>query len=116
MTRLFAGTPFDRPPRCEVCEELEDNCTCPPPEPQQNLLAPEKQTARIAIEKRKRGKQVTIVRDLDPDGNDLPAILTRLKTVCGAGGTIKDGTIEIQGRHTDSVRTQLQTMGYKVKG
>ena len=60
--RLFEGTPFDRPPRCERCGELEEQCTCPPPEPMR--LPPGEQTARIAVEKRKRGKRVTVVSTL----------------------------------------------------
>ena len=112
--RLFEGTPFDRPPRCERCDKLEEECDCPPEaEP---TLAPEKQTARISIEKRKKGKVVTIVRNLPAVGNDLPALLTKLKTACGAGGTLKEETLEIQGRHLDSVRDVLQKIGYRVKG
>ncbi len=34
MTRLFAGTPFDRPPTCERCGKLVEDCACPPPEPE----------------------------------------------------------------------------------
>lgn len=117
MTRLFAGTAFDRPPRCETCDELEEECKCPPPpEPERELIPPEKQTARLALEKRKRGKMVTVIRGLDPDGNDFPALLTTLKTNCGAGGTIQDDAIEIQGKQLDRVRTELQRIGYKVKG
>ena len=111
--RLFEGTEFDRPPRCEVCGELEAECTCPPPE--KARLAPEKQTARIAVEKRKRGKQVTVVRGLSPDESNLAELLTKLKSQCGAGGTLKDGEIEIQGDQADRVREALRQIGYRVK-
>ncbi|MEZ6060507.1 MAG: translation initiation factor [Planctomycetaceae bacterium] len=111
--RLFAGTQFDRPPRCERCGELEDDCTCPPPEPVR--IAPEKQTARLAVEKRKRGKLVTVIRGLDPAQNDLPSLLTRLKSACGAGGTIAADNLEIQGSHIDRIRSELRTIGYQVK-
>ena len=117
MTRLFAGTQFDRPPRCEVCDKLETDCDCPPaaaPGPQR--IAPEKQTARLSIEKRKKGKMVTVVRNLDPDGNDLTELLTRLKNTCGAGGSIQDAAIEIQGKHIDRIKAELQKLGYKVSG
>ncbi len=30
---LLAGTIYDRPPRCERCDQPESDCTCPPPEP-----------------------------------------------------------------------------------
>ena len=117
MTRLFAGTQFDRPPRCEQCDELEEDCQCPPqaaPEPER--IPPEKQTAKLAVEKRKRGKVVSVIRGLDAGGNHLSELLTLLKTKCGAGGTIQGDTIEIQGKHLDRLRTELQSIGYKVKG
>ena len=112
--RLFEGTEFDRPPRCERCGELEADCSCPPEPPP--LTPPGKQTARIAVEKRKKGKVVTVIRGLPGDGNDLPSLLTRLKSDCGAGGAIKDESIEIQGRQLDRVRDVLQNIGYRVKG
>ena len=112
--RLFEGTKWDRPPRCEVCGELEEDCTCPPPEAPK--IPPEKQTAQLAIEKRKKGKMVTVVRGLPPEGNDLPALLAELKTVCGAGGTIKDDALEIQGKHLDRIREHLAQLGYRTKG
>lgn len=112
--RLFEGTQFDRPPRCETCGELEEECTCPPPEPER--IPPEKQTARLAIEKRKKGKVVTVVRGLPGEGNDLPGLLTELKTTCGAGGTLKDDVIEIQGKHLDRIRGHLDKLGYRTKG
>ena len=117
MTRLFAGTQFDRPPKCDRCGRLEEQCECPPPEPEPpTYLAPEKQTARLAVEKRKRGKVVTVIRGLAAEENDLSALLTRLKTLCGAGGTIQQDSIEIQGRHMDRLRVELKTIGYQVKG
>ena len=112
--RLFEGTEFDRPPRCERCGELESDCECPSEPPP--LIPPEKQTARIAIEKRKKGKVVTVIRGLPPEGNDLAGLLTRLKSDCGAGGSLQDDSIEIQGRQLDCVRDVLTKIGYRVKG
>ncbi len=111
--RLFEGTPFDRPPHCEKCGELEDACVCPPPV--KELKPSNKQTARIAVEKRKQGKLVTVVRGLASADNDLPALLTRLKSTCGAGGTLKDETLEIQGDHVDQIASLLKDIGYKVR-
>ena len=112
--RLFEGTPFDRPPRCERCEELEADCQCPPAPPPR--VPPSEQTARLSVEKRKKGKVVTVVRGLSVEGNDLPGLLTQLKAACGAGGTLKEGDLEIQGKHLDRVRQLLKTIGYRVKG
>ncbi|CAN5860833.1 translation initiation factor [soil metagenome] len=115
MGRLFAGTPWDRPPRCERCGELEADCRCPPPEPEPKRLDPAQQTARLRVEKRPKGKLVTVLRGLDPVGNDLEALAARLKSACGSGGTVKDGTIEIQGEHLDKVESALAAIGYKTK-
>lgn len=111
--RLFEGTEFDRPPRCERCDQLEAECECPTPEPVR--IPPEKQTARLAIESRKNGKRVTVIRGLSAAGNDLPGLLTRLKNSCGAGGTLAGDDIEIQGEHLDRLRSLLQAIGYRVK-
>lgn len=111
--RLFEGTEFDRPPRCERCDQLESECHCPPPEPVR--VPPEKQTARIAIESRKNGKRVTVIRGLSATGNDLPSLLAKLKNSCGAGGCLAGEDIEIQGEQLERLRSLLQTIGYRVK-
>lgn len=115
MTRLFAGTPWDRPPKCERCGLLETECQCPPLTPEPKRIPPEQQTARLRVEKRPKGKVATVVRGLDPAGNDLNALITRLKTACGAGGSITDAGLEIQGDHLARVETLLQGQGYRVK-
>ena len=110
--RLFEGTPFDIPPRCERCGELEGDCKCPPPPP--TFTPPSKQTAKLLVEKRKRGKIVTVIRGLPAAENDLPALLTRLKDACGAGGTVSGDLLEIQGNQLERVRQVLIEMGYRV--
>lgn len=117
MSRLFAGTRFDRPPMCERCGQPEEQCVCPPvPPPVPERLPPHRQTAVLSIEKRKRGKSVTVVRGLDPDAGHLSELLTQLKTACGAGGSLQEGAIEIQGKQLDRIRGELTRMGYQVKG
>ena len=112
--RLFEGTPWDRPPRCDRCGELEEACTCPPPP--KVLTPPDQQTARLAVEKRKKGKVVSVVRGLAADENDLPVWLGQLKAACGAGGTIKDDELEIQGDHLERLRGLLAEIGFRVRG
>jgi len=115
MQRLFAGTPFDRPPTCDRCGQLESECSCPPPTPEPVRIAPETQTARIRVEKRAKGKVVTAVTNLPAVGNDLPALAAQLKAKCGSGGTVKDDLIEIQGDHVATVEAVLKSIGYKTK-
>ena len=111
--RLFEGTEFDRPPRCERCGQLEEDCVCPPEPPRR--IPPEKLIARLSVEKRKKGKQVTVIRGLPAKGNDLPELLKQLKSACGAGGAVKDDVIEIQGRQIENVRAVLSRLGYRVR-
>jgi translation initiation factor 1 len=46
---------------------------------------------------------------------ELTALAQQLKKLCGSGGTVKDGNIEIQGDHCDKVMAKLTTLGHKVK-
>lgn len=110
--RLFAGTPFDIPPKCERCGKLESECQCTP---LPDYLPPEKQTAKVRVEKRARCKTVTVVAGLLPTANDLPALLTTLKNACGAGGSCKDGQIEIQGEQLERIKKTLEQLGYRTK-
>jgi translation initiation factor 1 len=116
VSRLFAGTPWDRPPTCDRCGRLESECGCPPPAPEVKRISPELQTARLTTERRAKGKLVTVIAGLDPQGNDLSELTTKLKNACGAGGTVKDGHIELQGDHLQAADRTLQTLGYNTKG
>jgi translation initiation factor 1 len=58
---------------------------------------------------------VTVVHNLRLTPADLKKLGKRLKQACGSGGTVKNGTIEIQGDHRDKVVQALQSLGYKTK-
>ena len=61
------------------------------------------------------GKSVTLVRGLALDAEALVALGKQLKAVCGSGGTVKDGVVEVQGDHVVTVMAALQKLGHKVK-
>jgi translation initiation factor 1 len=65
--------------------------------------------------KGRKGKGVTVVTGLPLNGEDLEKLARRLKQLCGAGGTVRDGTIEIQGDHRDQLTAELTKMGYGAK-
>jgi translation initiation factor 1 len=114
MSGLFAGTSLERPVTCAVCEQPLEACTCPRGGDGEVLL-PRQQTAIVQRVKRSKGKIVTAVTGLDPAASDLPALLKQLKSTCGAGGTVRDDTVEVQGEHRDKVASVLREMGYRVK-
>ena len=111
--RLFAGTKYDQPPKCDRCGKLEMECRCSPTA--KHWLSPASQIARLSVEKRKKGKIVTVVRGLSAEGNDLPELLSRLKSQCGAGGAVQEDCLEVQGDHIERIREVLGELGYQVK-
>jgi translation initiation factor 1 len=69
---------------------------------------------RISREKGGRGgKTVTVVRGLEP--GDLKAVASDLKRLCGSGGAVKEGTVEIQGDHREKIAARLRAQGHRVK-
>ena len=65
--------------------------------------------------KGRKGKGVTLITGLPLDAAALKELAQQLKKKCGSGGTIKDGTIEIQGDHRDLLLVELQRLGWTVK-
>ena len=112
--RLFEGTEFDIPPRCERCNELEVDCECALlPEPELPRTPPEKQRAKVFTENRRGKRVVTIVKNLEE--RDLKELLTKLKGALGTGGTIKDGQLELQGDRVSRAKEFLKVAGYRIQ-
>jgi translation initiation factor 1 len=63
----------------------------------------------------RKGKSVTIVSGLHHNPKTMEEIGRTLKQYCGAGGTIKEGRIEIQGDQRERVAEKLTQMHYSVK-
>ena len=80
-------------------------------------LPPNQQQIRVeASSKGRKGKTVTIIRGFQSNAETLNDLLKKLKTQCGAGGTLKENEIEIQGNHKQKVIDYLVQLGYKAKG
>jgi len=65
--------------------------------------------------KGRKGKGVTVITGVNLDDAGLKELANQLKQKCGAGGTVKDGVIEIQGDHRDRLVEELQKKGFTVK-
>lgn len=61
------------------------------------------------------GKGVSVISGLPLAAGDLEALASRLKRLCGAGGAVRDGVIEIQGEHRDRLVAELCRLGYDAK-
>jgi len=77
--------------------------------------APEKQRIQIVLEKRKKGKVVTLLRNLTLSGINIKDLARNLKNACGTGGTSRTDEIELQGDCRDRVRDYLTQNGYGLK-
>ena len=83
-------------------------------------LPPAQQNLKIMRDKKgRRGKMVTVITGFVLKEDELTQLSKGLKTLCGAGGTVKseagDQRIEIQGDHRDKISDKLKELGYKVK-
>jgi len=86
----------------------EELCMC-------EQIAKEQQKIRILTDTRRYGKIVTVVEGIDATDIDMDDLAKKLKTRCAAGGTAKDGRIELQGEHKRKVKEVLEELGFSVE-
>ena len=92
-------------PKCGLPKEL---CMC-------EEIAREQQSVRISIDSRRYGKTVTVIDGIDGNDIDIVDLAKTLKSQCAAGGTCKDGRIELQGDHKKKVKLVLEEMGFRTE-
>lgn len=63
----------------------------------------------------RKGKGVSTINGLNLPDKDLKQLAKQLKQLCGTGGSVKNGVIEIQGDHRDKLLSELENQGYTVK-
>lgn len=72
---------------------------------------------RLRLEtKGRKGAGVTIVNGIPLPNDELKKLAKELKKLCGTGGSIKNGEVEIQGDNREKIRPFLEKKGFKVKG
>ena len=99
---------------CPDCGQAIAECVCR--ELQARAIPAGDGVVRVSREtKGRKGKGVTLVTGVPLDESKLRNLAKQLKRQCGAGGTVKDRVIEIQGDHRDLLVEELKKQGYTVK-
>lgn len=93
---------------CSVCGLPKELCMC-------EEIAREQQTVKIYTDSRRYGKMVTVIDGIDDNDIDINDLAKKLKNKCAAGGTAKEGKIELQGDHKKKVKEALESMGFKTE-
>lgn len=97
---------------CPNCRRPVRNCVCPKGAPG----AAKPSSVRVGREiKGRAGKGVTTITGLPMTPSEIASLATRLKKRCGSGGTVREGVIEIQGDHRDTIVAELKRLGWPAK-
>lgn len=99
---------------CPKCRRPLPDCACRDaagarPAPSDGIVRVSRETGG------RGGKTVTVVRGLPLAADALAELAKALKAACGTGGTAKDGAIELQGDHRDTVVARLEAAGWRVR-
>ncbi len=100
---------------CPTCQQPIAECKC------KRGAKPDMAAAGDGIVRLQRqtqgraGKAVVVVSGIPLPGDALKELAKTLKQRCGCGGAVKGDTIEIQGDHRATLKTELEKLGFTVK-
>ncbi len=90
---------------CPKCGLPTDLCVC-------EAIVKEQQRIRVYREKRKWGRDVTIIDGIDDKNINIKELSGKLKSKLACGGTGKSGRIELQGDHRERAAEVLIESGF----
>ena len=109
MTRIVYSS--EKGKICPGCGHPEARCCCT-----RNATPAGDGVVRVRRERKgRKGKTVTVVTGIPLAGAELKKLGTDLKRKCGAGGSIQDGVVEIQGDMVERLVAELEKRGFTVK-
>jgi translation initiation factor 1 len=100
---------------CPGCRRAAADCVCRTGSGQ---LAGARAAGQVRVGRQtqgRAGKGVTVISGLPLKDAELEQLATELKRRCGSGGTVRDGSIEIQGEHRDVLVAELTRRGFAAK-
>lgn len=101
---------------CPSCNRAIKKCVCKSKHSKSSTDIKIDGVIRIKREtKGRKGKTVTAISGFGKDDGDLKKLASKLKNICGTGGSVKDDVIIIQGDHREAVRKELEKRGIKTK-
>lgn len=78
-------------------------------------LTDSNQTIYLHLERKGGGKTVTLIKGYSKIKSKLNALAKDIKKLIGAGGSVKNEYIIIQGNNRDKILNYLEGLGHKVK-
>ena len=101
---------------CPGCRRPVAQCACKDARGKAARPGTATGTVRVSRTTQGRGgKVVSVITGLPPGDRDLAALAAELKKRCGSGGTVREGVIEIQGEHRDTLVAELVKRGYAAR-
>jgi translation initiation factor 1 len=99
---------------CPGCQRPLAQCACK--DARGKPARPGTGAVRVARATQGRGgKVVSVITGLPLGETELAALAAELRKRCGSGGTVREGAIEIQGEHRDTLVAELVKRGYQAR-
>ena len=90
---------------CTTCGLPKELCVC-------EAIARESQKITVILDKKKFGKQYTVISGINEHEVDLKDLAKKLKNKFACGGTAKEGKIDLQGDHRKNAKEELIKLGF----
>ena len=101
---------------CPKCNKPASKCTCKSKVSKKADDGTTDGMIRIKREvKGRKGKTVTTISGFNKDDGVIKDLASRIKALCGSGGSVKDGVMIIQGDHREAIKAELEKQGFKTK-